>query len=89
MSDNGDLKVRGSLRKDFLCVLQHFAQNSDSTSKITLCSGAVSIKSKVIGFDRELLQMVVQDFSTPTHQLYDSAVLRLTDVDSVALSVPK
>ena len=80
-----DKSERASLRKDFLNVLQTF---EGLNAKVTLCTQSVS-KAEINGFDREILHMVVNNFTSPANEKYASAILRLTDVDSVAFKVEK
>lgn len=82
-----DEAERATLRKDFLNILQTFEGQSNAT--VTLCTQSVSTQTKVTGFDREILHMVVDNFTSPANEKYESAILRLTDVDSVAFKIEK
>ena len=73
---------RTSLRKDFLNILPMF---EGQNGKVTLCTQSISTQTKITGFDRDILHMVVNNFTSPANDHFSSAILRLTDVDSVTV----
>ena len=85
MSEN-ESEQRTSLRKDFLNILPTFEGQSGN---VTLCTQSISTQTKITGFDRDLLHMVVNNFTSPANEHFSSAILRLTDVDSVAVKAEK
>ena len=85
MSEN-ESEQRTALRKDFLNILPTFEGQSGN---VTLCTQSISTQTKITGFDRDLLHMVVNNFTSPANEHFSSAILRLTDVDSVAVKAEK
>lgn len=73
---------RTSLRKDFLNILPMF---EGQNGKVTLCTQSISNQTQITGFDRDILHMVVNNFTSPANEHFSSAILRLTDVDSVTV----
>lgn len=74
--------VRAQLRQDFLKVLRHF---EGKTVDVKLVNNQPCQETKVLAFDRDTLHMIASPLKTPNDQTLPSAILRLTDVDSVTL----
>lgn len=74
--------VRTELRRDFLKVLSKFEGKQASVALYGRNSNKQ--ESAVLAFDRETLHMIVSPWNTPTEKR-SSAILRLTDVESVTI----
>ena len=83
-NESDDCQVRAELRKNFLDILKGF-ERQEST-QIKLVNGEDLTNAKVLAFDREILQTIVAPLQTKTQAL-DSGILRLTDVQSITISL--
>ncbi len=75
-------EVRAELRKDFLKILKTF---EGKEAKLELCQGTVNENCTIVAFDREILQTVVSPFVAPNKETLRSAIIRLTDVESISV----
>ena len=73
--------VRADLRSDFLKIIRNL-EGKSADIKLYGNSGD-SQTSEVIAFDREIVQVLVAPFKTPNNETLPSAILRLTDVESL------
>ena len=83
-NEPNDCQIRAELRKNFLDILKGFEQQE--SAHIKLVNGEDLSNTKVLAFDREILQTIVAPLQTKT-QVLDSGILRLTDVESIAISL--
>ena len=72
--------VRADLRTDFLKMIRNLEGKS---AGIRLYGGSGTGSSEVIAFDREMVQVLVAPLKTPSGETLPSAILRLTDVESL------
>ena len=74
--------VRADLRTDFLKIIRKLAGKSAGI-RLYGGSGTGVVSSEVIAFDREMVQVLVAPLKTPSGETLPSAILRLTDVESL------
>jgi hypothetical protein len=80
--------VRADLRMDFLKIIRNLEGKSAGIrlygdSGTGVVSSEVIAKNLVIAFDREMVQVLVAPLKTPNGETLPSAILRLTDVESL------
>jgi len=73
--------VRADLRSDFLKIIRNL-EGKSADIKLYGNSGD-NQTSEVVAFDREIVQVLVAPFKTPNNETLPSAILRLTDVESL------
>jgi len=73
--------VRADLRSDFLKIIRNL-EGKSADIKLYGSLG-ITVTSEVVAFDREMVQVLVAPFKTPNNEILPSAILRLTDVDSL------
>ena len=74
-------QLRGELRRDFIKILRTCFESK--SSEVSLFGNKSPISANVLAFDRDTIQMVVSPFDAPNNDKLPSAILRLTDVESV------
>ena len=75
--------VRADLRKNFLQILKSF--EGEKSAEVRLVNGEILESTKILAFDREIIQMIVAPLNTPNGEKLASGILRLTDVESVTI----
>ena len=83
-NESVDCQARAELRKNFLDIGKGFEQQE--SAQIKLVNGEDLSNTKVLAFDREILHTIVAPLQTKT-QVLDSGILRLTDVESITISL--
>jgi len=73
--------VRADLRSDFLKIIRNLERKSADIKLYG--SSETTVTSEVVAFDREMVQMLVAPWKTPNNETVPSAILRLTDVESL------
>jgi len=73
--------VRADLRSDFLKIVRNL-EGKSADIKLYGSLG-ITVTSEVVAFDREMVQVLVAPFKTRNNEILPSAILRLTDVDSL------
>ena len=76
--------IRADLRKNFLQILKSF--EGEKSAEVRLVNGEILESTKILAFDREIIQMIVTPLKTPNGEKLESGILRLTDVESVTIS---
>mgnify|MGYP001231990401 CR=1 FL=1 len=74
--------VRADLRTDFLKIIRNL-EGKSAGIRLYGGSGTGVVSSEVIAFDREMVQVLVAPLKTPSGETLPSAILRLTDVESL------
>ena len=74
--------VRADLRIDFLKIIRNL-EGKSAVIRLYGGSGTGVVSSEVISFDREMVQVLVAPLKTPNNETLPSAILRLTDVESL------
>jgi len=74
--------VRADLRMDFLKIIRNL-EGKSAGIRLYGGSGTGVVPSEVIAFDREMVQVLVASLKTPNGETLPSAILRLTDVESL------
>ena len=74
--------VRADLRTDFLKIIRNL-EGKSAGIRLYGGSGTGVVASEVIAFDREMVQVLVTPLKTPSGETLPSAILRLTDVESL------
>lgn len=74
--------VRADLRTDFLKIIRNL-EGKSAGIRLYGGSGTGAVASEVIAFDREMVQVLVAPLKTPSGETLPSAILRLTDVESL------
>jgi len=74
--------VRADLRMDFLKIIRNL-EGKSAGIRLYGGSGTGVVSSEVIAFDREMVQVLVAPMKTPNSETLPSAILRLTDVESL------
>lgn len=74
--------VRADLRMDFLKIIRNL-EGKSAGIRLYGGSGTGVVASEVIAFDREMVQVLVAPLKTPSGETLPSAILRLTDVESL------
>ena len=74
--------VRADLRIDFLKIIRNL-EGKSAVIRLYGGSGTGVVSSEVISFDREMVQVLVAPLKTPNGETLPSAILRLTDVESL------
>ena len=74
--------VRADLRMDFLKIIRNL-EGKSAGIRLYGGSGTGVVSSEVIAFDREMVQVLVAPLKTPNGETLPSAILRLTDVESL------
>lgn len=74
--------VRADLRMDFLKIIRNL-EGKSAVIRLYGGSGTGVVSSEVISFDREMVQVLVAPLKTPNNETLPSAILRLTDVESL------
>ena len=74
--------VRADLRMDFLKIIRNL-EGKSARIRLYGDSGTGVVSSEVIAFDREMVQVLVAPLKTPNGETLPSAILRLTDVESL------
>jgi hypothetical protein len=74
--------VRADLRTDFLKIIRNL-EGKSAGIRLYGGSGTGVVASEVIAFDREMFQVLVAPLKTPSGETLPSAILRLTDVESL------
>ena len=83
MDDNQ--QVRADLRKDFLHILKAF--ECKESTEVKLVSGETLGSTKILAFDREILQVIVAPLITPIGEKLSAGILRVTDVENVTIPI--
>ena len=74
--------VRADLRIDFLKIIRNL-EGKSADIRLYGGSGTGDVTSEVVAFDREMVQVIVAPLKTPNNETLPSAILRLTDVESL------
>ena len=74
--------VRADLRTDFLKIIRNL-EGKSAGIRLYGGSGTGVVASEVIAFDREMVHVLVAPLKTPSGETLPSAILRLTDVESL------